>query len=102
MAAIAGLTLGGAAIAQDRQASRSERGVITLFEFDGYSGKRYEIDTLSRNVDIIYPINSIAVHPGETWQVCENPAFREPCMNVTKDENNLGGITIRSARPVKN
>jgi hypothetical protein len=94
----------GAGIAKadgDQAKSRSERGVLTLYEGKGFNGKRYEVDTLTREMDTVFAISSIAVHPGESWQICERPAFKEPCMTVDADQENLNAIMVRSAKPVK-
>jgi hypothetical protein len=50
-------------------------------------------------------IRSIAIHPGDKWQVCAKPHFAEPCITLTESlpDSSVVGINgqIGSARIVK-
>lgn len=97
MAASASVAVAG----QDKAKVRTDKGVLTLYEGGTFTGKRYEVDTLTREMETVFSISSVAVYPGESWEVCERPAFKEPCMTIDADQTNLNGIMVRSARRAK-
>jgi hypothetical protein len=74
-------------------------GELVLYEFPNYNGRSYLIKKTRPLVKTEWNVASIAVHPGDSWQVCEKARYKDPCMVLTSGEANLGRITIGSARP---
>jgi hypothetical protein len=92
--------------AQDKQGLRSgpltRPGELTLYEMTNWNGDDQMIDSAAATVRTPWPIRSIAVHPGESWQICARSRFRD-CITLNRSVNDasLLGITgqIGSARP---
>ncbi|MFZ5748392.1 MAG: hypothetical protein ACOY45_12145 [Pseudomonadota bacterium] len=88
------------AVAQDKT-SRTDKGKLTLFEGNNFDLKEYEVKGARPSISLEFNISSIAVYPGEKWQVCGNLRYKDPCFEVTEDMTGLGGIAVRSARQIK-
>ena len=43
-------------------------------------------------------IGSIAVHPGDQWELCDKPKYKGNCLTLTADEADIGKAVIKSAR----
>lgn len=101
--------IGGAgtiALAQDAKPKAEKKmrvkatpGKLALYEGQKFEGDRYDVEGERASISTDFTVGSIAVAPGETWEVCEKARFKEPCMTVTEETTELGRITIRSARP---
>jgi hypothetical protein len=78
----------------------TKKGMLTLYAGQKFTGDYMEVvkDRTSMSTD--FTIGSIAVFEGEKWEVCEGQRFKEPCMIVTQNTENLGEIMIKSARKV--
>ena len=113
---IAGLALAGLAAmpapaladqGQARQAGtpRTVAGRLTLFEMQNYSGDSWETDQPRSTVHTDWPIRSITVHPGDRWEICARPRFRDSIvLDRSLPDASVVGIEgqIGSARPVPN
>ena len=56
------------------------RGELLLFRDTNYNGTQRVVDDPSSRVQTDWPIRSLAVHPGDRWQICARPRFRDPCI----------------------
>ena len=78
-------------------------GELHLYEATNFNGERYLIDSSRIQVRTDWNIRSIAVHPGERWQICARPRFRDPCIVLDRSVHDatLIGVEgqIGSARP---
>jgi hypothetical protein len=92
---------GGAATAQDTAKPRTDKGKLTLFKGANFDMDDYELKGARPSITLDFDVSSIAVYPGEKWQVCAGTRFKEPCMIVDKDMPHVGPMTIQSAKPVK-
>lgn len=99
-ALVLALAATGTAVAQDAK-PRTDKGKMRLFQGANWSMDEYEVKGARTSIDFEYPVVSIAVYPGEKWEVCNAKVFKGECIVVDKDVTNLGGITVLSARPVK-
>jgi hypothetical protein len=104
---IVALALACAAPAVAMQAARNaptEAGRITLYEAKNYSGDSYEIDSERRTLRTGWNTNSVAIHPGDRWQLCNRARFQEPCITLDRsiaDMSALGAAgDIGSVRPM--
>ena len=78
-------------------------GELHLYEATNYNGARYLINSSRSTVRTDWNIRSIAMHPGERWQICARPRFRDPCIILDRSVHDarLIGVEgqIGSARP---
>jgi hypothetical protein len=103
LAIVLGLT--GASVSAKGPTGVAEPGQLILFETSGFNGDDYVISEPRMKVMTDWNIRSIAIHPGDKWQVCAKPRFSEPCITITQSlpDSSVVGITgqIGSARIVK-
>lgn len=99
---------GASALGQEKnddgdKIARTTPGVLTLFKDKNYDGEDYEISRTRTSVHLEWNIGSIGIHPGDSWQICAERRFKEPCMILSESVPDaakigiLGGIG--SARP---
>lgn len=107
LAALAAMPVLATQPAQNKQGQRAGPltmpGELKLYEMTNWNGDDQMIDTAAATVRTPWPIRSISVHPGESWQICARSRFRD-CIVLNRSVNDasLLGITgqIGSARPV--
>jgi hypothetical protein len=84
-------------------APHTVRGELKLFQDVNYNGDDWVLDSASPTVHTDWNIRSIAIHPGDSWQLCARSRYREPCiiLNRSVHDASLIGIEgqIGSARP---
>ena len=97
----AGLVAGGTVAVAHPQNSRVDKGKIGLFEGNNFDLDSYDAKGARPQISLDYNVNSIAVYPGEKWEVCAGKRYQGPCMTIDKDTQNLGGVAVQSARPIK-
>jgi len=78
-------------------------GMMILYSEPNFNGDTYEFVKARTQVPMEWNIRSVAVAPGESWEVCEKARFKAPCMTLDQSYANSGdvGITgmIGSLRP---
>jgi hypothetical protein len=79
--------------------SRAKKGLLILFNGNNYVGEYLEIKKARTTMGEDMLVNSLAVFPGEAWEICEGPRFKGPCRIVNADENGLNNVRILSVRP---
>jgi hypothetical protein len=62
---------------------RTVAGRLTLYEMRNFSGDSWDIDQPSGTVRTDWPIRSITLHPGDRWQICARPRFRD-CITLDR------------------
>jgi hypothetical protein len=55
-------------------------GELLLFRDTNYNGEQEVVEDPNSRVSTDWPIRSLAVHPGDRWQICGRPRFRDPCI----------------------
>jgi hypothetical protein len=80
--------------------SRAKKGLLILFNGQKYQGDFLEIQKMRTSMGEDMLVGSLAVFPGEAWEICEGARFKGACRIVTADESGLGAIKIMSVRPV--
>jgi hypothetical protein len=102
--AAAALSLATAGVQADAEVkvkkSPAKKGLLILYNGQKFQGDILEIKKMRTSIGEDMPVGSIAVFPGEAWEICEGARFKAPCRIVTGDETALGGVMIRSVRPV--
>ncbi len=102
-AALIGLSAAGvsAFAGQDAKKSPAKKGLLILYNGQKFQGDLLEIKKARTSMGEDMRVGSIAVFPGEAWEICEGARFKAPCRIVTADEMGLGSVMINSVRPVK-
>ena len=84
------------------QAPHTVRGELVLFQMTNYNGDTHPIDAAASTVHTDWAIRSLTIHPGDRWQICARPRFRE-CIVLDRSvhDASMVGIVdqIGSARP---
>lgn len=75
-----------------------EAGQLIFYERPNFGGDAYLVEEKRNSIPMQWNVASIAVYPGESWQICEKPRFREPCLTVSASEKDVGQMKIASAR----
>ncbi len=78
-------------------------GELKLYEMTDYNGDWSTLDGPSSRVQTEWNIRSLLIHPGDRWQICARPRFRDPCIVLDRSVHDatLIGVDgqIGSARP---
>ena len=111
IAALSAVTLAVPASAMQGQTSgqgarqpQTERGTISFYDQVNYNGRNWDVDDATSRFHWDYHIRSIAIHPGDKWQICARPRF-EGCIVLDRSVSDatLVGIpetaNIGSVRP---
>lgn len=99
-AVAAGLTLLASPLAaQDK--SKTIEGTLTLFEGQKFDGDSYRVEKDDPALQHDFLVGSIAVHPGEVWELCDKPKFKGNCLTLSANETGIGKAMIKSVRVVK-
>lgn len=92
------------AAAMQGSRTQTEQGRIMLYEAKNYSGSSYEVDRERRTLRTGWNVYSVAIHPGDRWQLCNRVRFQEPCITLDRsvpDMSVLGAAgEIGSIRPM--
>jgi hypothetical protein len=81
---------------------------LTVYQEVNYNGQWETLETPSSTVHTDWPIRSIAVHPGDSWQICGRSRFRDPCIVLNRSvadarmigiENQIGSARLAPAAP---
>ena len=54
-----------------------DQGSLMVYNQVNYNGREYEVDAPKRIFRWDYHPRSIAIHPGDRWQICAQPRFAE-------------------------
>lgn len=83
-------------------------GMLIFYDQPNFNGETYEFDKARVQLSMDWNIRSIAIAPGESWEVCQKPRYKEPCMVITGSmadsaANGLGGMigSLRKAPAAK-
>lgn len=80
----------------------SVHGELILYKETNFNGEQEVVDEARSVVHTDWNIRSISLHPGDSWQICARPRFRD-CIILNRNvpDATMIGITgqIGSARP---
>ena len=103
-AAVALVGLGAAGVsafaADGAKKSPAKKGLLILYNGQKFQGDYLEIKKMRTTIGEDMRVGSLAVFPGEAWEICEGARFKAPCRIVTTDETGLGEMMVNSVRPV--
>jgi hypothetical protein len=98
---IAALSLaGGAALAAPPApaapgGSPAIAGEMILYEQTDYNGESYSVDRDRTSVTTKWNIRSIAIHPGEKWQICAKARYQGDCIVLPRSVNDAKLIGVQ-------
>lgn len=98
-AAVLAMALTGPVLAEDQ--AKTIEGVLTLYEGQKFDRRNYRVDKDAPRMAHDFLVGSIAVYPGEVWEVCDKPKFQGNCIVVTEDQEGIGRAVIVSIRAIK-
>lgn len=82
----------------------TEQGRITFYQDKNFGGDSYMVDEERRSLRTGWNVFSVAIHPGDRWQICNRPRFQEPCITLDRSIADLEALgaagEIGSVRPV--
>ncbi|APZ97188.1 hypothetical protein BWQ93_00780 [Sphingopyxis sp. QXT-31] len=82
--------------AQDK--SKTIEGTLTLFEGQKFDGDYYRLEKDEPSLQHAFLVGSIAVYPGEVWDLCDKPKLKGNCLTISANETGIGKAMIRLAR----
>lgn len=74
--------------AHDRQ------GELVLYGGANYAGQSQVVNRDSPTLSTPFAIRSLAIKPGDRWQVCANPNFQPPCTVISRPIPDAGIIGV--------
>jgi len=74
--------------------SHTARHKLTLFEDMDYGGHGVVVERPTSAIQTGWPVRSIAIHPGDSWEVCLMSRFREPCFVLDRSVPDASMIGI--------
>lgn len=81
----------------------SVKGELILYRDTNFNGEQEVIDEARSTVRTDWNIRSLSLHPGDRWQICARPRFRDPCIILTRNVPDASMIGVEgqigSARP---
>jgi hypothetical protein len=80
---------------------KADAKTMRLYKGQNFTGEMYVVEGTRSSLMLEMNVGSIAVFPGEKWEVCEKPRFKGTCTIVDADMSNMGAVAIQSARAVK-
>ena len=81
---------------------------LTVYQEASYNGQWRTLETPSSTAHTDWPIRSIALHPGDSWQICGRSRFRDPCIVLNRSvpdarmigiENQIGSARLAPGAP---
>ena len=105
MAIAAGLLAASGVAAAEKELAPVKQGELGLFQDKKYNGEIYTIDRDNSAVKTDWNIRSIGIYPGEKWQICAKPRYKEPCIILDRSVHDASLIGVEgqigSARKAK-
>jgi len=100
MAAVPALAMQSGPTVKQSSARSNE---LVFYENVNFGGDSYEIDEARARVSTPWNIRSIGIHPGDSWQICAQSRFREPCIVLSRSVHDAAIVGIEgqvgSVRP---
>ena len=103
MAAVPAIAIQEQRPADGPQPPQTMPGYLRLYQFKDYNGADYPVDGAKPRTQTNWNVGSLSIHPGDRWQLCARPRFREPCIILDRSVHDatLIGVEgqIGSIRP---
>jgi hypothetical protein len=82
------------AAAKEKAALRTMPGELTLYSYAGFNGDEYMIKKANSEIVLDWSVKSLSINPGDHWQLCLKPRYREPCIEVTESIPDTATINL--------
>lgn len=93
------------ASAADKKTSPARDGELILYQEPNFNGDSYTVDRDNTFIHTDWNVRSIALYPGQKWQICNKPRWGGDCLTLTEslpDASTMGiNGQVPSARRVK-
>ncbi len=85
-------------------------GELGLYELADFNGAAVSVARGRTHVQTPWNIRSVAVHPGERWQICAQTRYRDPCIVLDRSvrdarmigvEGQIGSARLAPAPPAQ-
>jgi hypothetical protein len=95
-ALLAAFVVAAPALAKEKpqRSSIAMEGQLIVYQMTGFNGDYYEIEQDRTTVQTEWPIRSISIHPGDKWQICAKPRFRD-CVELNQSLPDASAIGIQ-------
>lgn len=70
------------------------QGELLLYQDLNYNGEQWTVEDPNSRVQTDWNIRSIAMHPGDRWQICARPRFRDPCIILDRSVHDASLIGV--------
>ncbi|HEX4739249.1 MAG TPA: beta/gamma crystallin-related protein [Allosphingosinicella sp.] len=83
MSVIMAALLATGASAAEKRASPARQGEMILYRETNFNGDNKVLDRDNTYIHTDWNVASIAIYPGEKWQICNKPSFKGECLILT-------------------
>jgi opacity protein-like surface antigen len=90
------LASGASAAAKD---SPARQGELILYQDTNFNVDNYTVDRDNTFIHTDWNIRSIALYPGEKWQICNKPRFQGDCLILTDNLPDAATMGINGQVP---
>jgi opacity protein-like surface antigen len=99
MSVILAALLATGASAADKKVSPARQGELILYQDTNYNGDNYTVNRDNTFIHTDWNIRSIALYPGEKWQICNKPRFQGDCLTLTDSVPDASTIGVMGQVP---
>jgi hypothetical protein len=93
------LASSGVAAAPPPAESPARPGELALYRETNFNGEDYTIDRTNTNIHTDWDVRSIAIHPGDKWQICNKPRLQGDCITLTQSYPDASKIGVMGQVP---
>ena len=99
MMVVALAAAGTAGAAPAPRQSPARPGELVLYEQANFNGDTYEIDRDNSSIHTDWNVHSIAIHQGDSWQICNKTRFQWQCITLTQSYPDASAIGVMGQVP---
>ena len=90
----------GAGVAADKpRTSPARPGELMLFEQTNFNGDHYTVEKDNPYIYTDWNVRSIAIYPGEKWQICNKSKYKGDCLTLTDSFTDSSTIGVMGQVP---
>jgi hypothetical protein len=95
---LAAVVASGATAAGKNQ-SLARQGQMILYEAPNYNGEYLKLDKDGVAIQTDWNVRSIAIYPGDKWQICNRVRFQGACLTLTESVPDASKIGVNGQVP---
>jgi hypothetical protein len=77
----------------------ARQGQMILYGDPNYNGDTYKLDKDGVAIQTDWNVRSIAIYPGEKWQICNRVRFQGACLTITESVPDASKIGVMGQVP---